>query len=124
MNAEPLPVEMLATEDERRLRDAAETGVDSIKTRPPKMSFLILTKNRRCRDRARIVITKCNAILWHASGATHTLHGVRGLEILTNTCRAWNSEGRDSPDPTRCAGDYLTETSRRKFYLSPPPLNL
>lgn len=46
----------------------------------------------------------------------HTLNGKNGVEILSTTADQWNAEGKDSPMPTKCAGD-LSPAARRNYLV-------
>jgi hypothetical protein len=61
---------------------------------------------------------RINTKLIHCTGASHTLRGMGGMQTLTEVCEAWNRSGFDQPDPTRCAGDMLSQKSRSNFHLS------
>jgi hypothetical protein len=81
------------------------------------MSWLVLTKQTNCRDKARFKVVRITAELWHPSGARHFLHGWHGERILTETARLWNAAGRDCPSPTTCAADIQSAAGRAKYYL-------
>jgi hypothetical protein len=80
------------------------------------MKWIAYSKSYRCRDRAGIVVERCTTILMHGpTGGTHSLPGPHGRSILQAAEKHWN-KARFTPPPaiTRCAGDYLSETTRRR----------
>lgn len=80
------------------------------------MKWTVDISQTRRRGRGRIVEGIISATLRHAAGGSHTLRGMRGIDIISATAAAWNAAKRDSPPPTRCAGDISTPAARRKFF--------
>jgi hypothetical protein len=82
------------------------------------MSFSVITYSSSRRSKARIQETRITSRLMDMrSAGTHELHGHHGARILTEIAELWNAVNY-SPGGTvtRCAGDMLSQSARRKFF--------
>ena len=81
------------------------------------MNWFLTIREHPRRNRGRERETALVATLCHYLGGEHSLRGEHGLRILKAACDRWNRERRESPPPTTCAADRLTEAARTNFHL-------
>lgn len=81
------------------------------------MIWILSTRQSIRRSRARITEERLTCTLMHMTSAgTITLRGEHGRRVLEAIADRWNAQGFDPPGTiTRCAGDHLSETARRKY---------
>ena len=81
------------------------------------MKWILDTRHSVRRSRARIPEERLTCTMMQMSTAgTITLRGEHGRRVLAAVADRWNAQGFDPPGTiTRCAGDHLSETARRKY---------